>query len=127
MTLYASLFGQDLQYNRRGIISTNEANVLTPRNIKKVLGDSATADVNRSFKQYRRVHLLKRTILAAETALILNSVDYDTGVPKLNLTSLSIGLSAAAIDLCLRRPLRKRARVFVEQYNYHLTESNFKN
>lgn len=121
-----NLFGQDLLYYRNGHIINGENHVLVPIKIKNLLGDNTSVEIRTLFKKYRRIYSLKKIILATESLFILNSVGYRTGVPKLNATNLCIGLSAATCDILLRNPLHKRAKKFVEEYNYDLLEIKYK-
>ncbi len=64
-------------------------------------------------------------MLATESLFILSSATYDTGVPKINIPRVSIGLSAACADILLRRKLKKISKKLVEEYNYNLGETKY--
>jgi hypothetical protein len=113
--------GQDILSYRNGtIISQNK--IIKNSEVKFKLNNMDSGEAKKAFQKYRRLFVLKRVILAAETVFVFGAADYDTGVPRINITTLSVGLSAAAIDILLRKPLRKRADRFVEEYNLIVSE-----
>jgi hypothetical protein len=116
--------GQDILSYRNGII-ISQNKIIKNSEIKFKLNDVESDEVKKAFQKYRRLFVLKRVILAAETGFVFGAADYDTGVPKINITTLSVGLSAAAIDILLRKPLRKRADRFVEEYNLIVSGKRF--
>jgi hypothetical protein len=123
---YQSSKGQGILTYLNGILSS-ENKTLKNAELKGKINEIGSELLRQTYRKYRRFHTIKRVILATETAFILGATDYDTGFPRLNLTTLSVGLSAAAIDLILKKPLRRRANRFVEEYNFEVTDEMFLN
>ena len=123
---YQSSKGQGILTYLNGILSS-ENKTLKNAELKGKINEIGSELLRQTYRKYRRFHTIKRVILATETAFILGATDYDTGFPRLNLTTLSVGLSAAAIDIILKKPLRRRANRFVEEYNFEVTDEMFLN
>jgi hypothetical protein len=109
-----------LTYRNGTLFSENKP--LKNSELKGKLNEIGSEEVKNAFQRYRCFKTFKGVILATETAFVLGATDYDTGVPSLNIATLSVGLSAATLDILLRKPLRKRARRFVEEYNFNVSE-----
>jgi hypothetical protein len=123
---YQSSKGQGILTYLNGILSS-ENKTLKNAELKGKINEIGSELLRQTYRKYRHFHTIKRVILATETAFILGATDYDTGFPRLNLTTLSVGLSAAAIDIILKKPLRRRANRFVEEYNFDVTDEMFLN
>ena len=123
---YQSSKGQGILTYLNGILSS-ENKTLKNAELKGKINEIGSELLRQTYRKYRHFHTIKRVILATETAFILGATDYDTGFPRLNLTTLSVGLSAAAIDIILKKPLRRRANRFVEEYNFEVTDEMFLN
>jgi hypothetical protein len=118
---FQATYCQDvLTYSSGNIYSENKP--VKNSELKGKVSEIGSAEVKNAFRRYRRFKTFKGAILATETAFVLGATDYDTGVPRLNIATLSVGLSAATLDILLRKPLRKRARRFVEEYNFNVSE-----
>jgi hypothetical protein len=117
---YQSSKGQGILTYLNGILSS-ENKTLKNAELKGKINEIGSEQLRQTYRKYRHFHTIKRVILATETAFILGATDYDTGFPRLNLTTLSVGLSAAAIDIILKKPSCRRANRFVEEYNFEVT------
>ncbi|MCP9765627.1 hypothetical protein [Lacihabitans soyangensis] len=106
---------------RNGTISS-ENKTLKNAQLKSKINEIGSEEVKEAYRKYRRFHAMKRIILATETVFVLGATDYDTGFPRLNITTLSVGLAAAAVDIILTKPLRRRANRFVEEYNFEIKD-----